>query len=205
VDFFTPADVEREEFYLMVSALAAYKRVEMAMEAFSSLGRRLRVVGTGPGLRRLRRRAPSNVELLGWQDAEALREHYRRCRGVIFPQLEEFGIVAVEAMACGAPVIAYGAGGALETVLDAADERVEAPTGLLFRPQTPGALGAAVMEFEDRAARFDPAALRRHAEQFSPRRFAEGLKRLVGGLLHRRGWAAPWERPITSPGRSRPG
>jgi glycosyltransferase involved in cell wall biosynthesis len=192
VRFFTPGNVPREEFFLIVSALAPYKRVDLAVEAFNRLRVPLKVIGHGPELRRLRRSAGANVEFLGRLSDEAVRDHYRRCRAVVFPQLEDFGLVPLEAMACGAPVIAYGAGGALETVLDAGDEPVERPTGLLFRPQTPEALARAVLEFDEHVDRFDPADLRRWAKEFAPEKFLDGFRRIVGGLLHRRGLREPW-------------
>ncbi|MBS3733595.1 MAG: glycosyltransferase [Phycisphaerae bacterium] len=193
VGFYTPADVPREAFYLMVTALAPYKRVAMAMEAFAQLSRPLKVIGTGPPLGVLRRAAPRNVELLGWCDADTVRDHYRRCRAVIFPQREDFGIVPVEAMACGAPVIAYGEGGALETVRDAGAPHEREPTGLWFHPQTPEALAAAVERFDGMVDRIDPIALRRQAERFSPARFDEGFRAVVAPLLDERGWVLPWE------------
>jgi glycosyltransferase involved in cell wall biosynthesis len=203
--WFTPADVDREDFYLLVSAIAPYKRVELAMSAFAGTGRRLRVIGTGPGLSRLRRRAPANVELPGWCDDETLRDNYRRCRAVVFPQVEDFGLVPLEAMACGTPVIAYAEGGALESVLDAGDESIAEPTGLLFTPQTPEALAAAVQRFEGSSGRFRAERLRAWAEAFSPERFDEGFVRVVGGFLRDRGFEPPphW-RGLTAPGRARP-
>jgi glycosyltransferase involved in cell wall biosynthesis len=192
VDFFTPADVPREDFYLVVSALAPYKRVDQAIAAFGRLGRPLKVIGTGQELRRLRRRRPPNVELLGWLSDDAVRDHYRRCRAVVFPALEDFGMVPLEAMACAAPVIAYGAGGARESVLDAAAGRVAEPTGLLYAPQTPEALARAVQAFEQMADRFRPGRLRAWAEAFSPGSFIEGFQRAVRPLLASRGVAEPW-------------
>lgn len=203
--FFTPDDGPREDFYLMVSAIAPYKRVELAIEAFAASGRRLRIIGTGPRLERLRRRCPANVEMLGFRDDAELRDNYRRCRAVVFPQVEDFGIVPLEAMACGTPVIAHAAGGALETVLDAGNGTVAEPTGLLFAPQTPRALNEAIERLERLAGRFDPSRLRAWAEQFSPERFDEGFVEVMTPLLVRRGWSVPehWRR-ITEPGRNRP-
>ncbi|MCK4601708.1 MAG: glycosyltransferase, partial [Phycisphaerae bacterium] len=157
VDFFTPARTPREDFYLVVSALAPYKRIHQAIEAFARLKRPLKIIGSGQELRKLRRIAPRNVELLGWCSDEIVRDYYRRCRALIFPTLEDFGMVPLEAMACGTPVIAYGDGGALETVLDANNPAVEKPTGLLYRPQTPQALASAVEQFDTVADRLQPA------------------------------------------------
>ncbi len=193
VDFYSPAVVPREDFYLMVSALAPYKKVDQAIVAFSQLGKRLKIIGSGPEMKKLRAAAPANVELLGWQDDTVLRDHYRRCRALIFPQVEDFGIVPLEAQACGAPVIAYGEGGALETVLDAADPAVTAPTGLLYRPQTPPALAAAVRQFEELpAGTLKTDAMVEWVQNFSPQRFREGFIAAVTPLLEERGWTPPW-------------
>jgi glycosyltransferase involved in cell wall biosynthesis len=193
VDFFRPADVPREDFYLMVTAFAPYKKVDQAVEAFRRLGRPLKIIGSGQQFRAIQRTAPGNVELLGWREDDTVRDHYRRCRAVIFPPVEDFGLVPLEAAACGAPVIAHGAGGALETVLDAGDPSVDRPTGLLYRPQTPDALAAAVERFEALApGRFSPSAMRTWAEQFSPEKFAEGFRGILGPILRRRGLREPW-------------
>ncbi|MFP3938201.1 MAG: glycosyltransferase [Phycisphaerae bacterium] len=194
--FFTPDKGLREDFYLMVSAIAPYKRVELAVEAFAKSRRRLRIIGTGPGLHRVRRNCPENVEMLGFCDDSTLRESYRRCRAVIFPQMEDFGLVPLEAMACGTPVIAFAAGGALETVLDAGEESVAEPTGLLFAPQTPRALNEAIDRFERISDRFDASRLRNWAEQFAPEKFDEGFLKVLTPLLRSRGWSVPrhWRR-----------
>jgi len=193
VDFFTPADVPREDFYLIVSALTPYKRADQAIEAFARLARPLKIIGTGQEIQKLRRMAPPNVRILGWCDDETVRDHYRRCRALVFPQLEDFGIVPLEAMACGAPVIAYGAGGALETVLDGGNPAVTEPTGLLYRPQSSQALAEAVEQFERIEGRFNPQRLRNWTEQFSKERFIEGFKQAVEPLLLRAGFRPPWQ------------
>ena len=115
-DFYTPAAVPREDFYLVVSALAPYKRFDLAIEACTRLGKKLVVIGSGQDAAKLRATAGPGVTFLGWQPDEVIRDHYRRCAAVLFPAEEDFGIVPVEAQACGAPVIAFGKGGATETV-----------------------------------------------------------------------------------------
>ncbi len=175
-EFYTPAETPREDWYLVVSAFAPYKCVDHALAACGKTGRRLKVIGSGQDLVRLRRQTPGNVELLGWRSDEEIREHYRRCRALLFPGLEDFGIVPLEAAACGAPVIAYGAGGAAETVIDMEDDRT--PTGLHYRPQSVEGLIDALERFEGLLDRFDPAAARARAEEFSRERFAREFREL---------------------------
>jgi glycosyltransferase involved in cell wall biosynthesis len=193
-DFFTPADRLREDFYLMVTAMSPYKKVDQAIEACRLAGRRLLIIGSGPELRRLKRRSGAAAQFLGWQGDDVVRDHYRRCRAVLFPQVEDFGIVPLEAFACGAPVIALAKGGALETVRDAADSTISDPTGLLYEPQMPEELAAAISKFESPAiqARLSTANLRRWAEQFAPERFVAKFKQIVEPLLAERGFSAPW-------------
>lgn len=155
--------VPREGFYLVVSALVPYKRVDLAVQAFTRLGKRLIVIGEGPESAALRRSAGANVRFIGWGTDEVLRDHYRRCRALVFPGEEDFGIVPVEAQACGAPVIARGKGGALETVR-------EGRTGVFFEEPTVEALIEAIGRFE--SSGWDPAACTAAAAGFSRERFA---------------------------------
>jgi glycosyltransferase involved in cell wall biosynthesis len=181
VAFYTPVPVPRQDYYLLVSAFAPYKRLDLAVRACTRLGRRLVVIGTGQDEARLRGMAGPGVEFLGWQPDEVIREHFRACRALLFPGEEDFGIVPVEAMACGAPVIALGRGGAVETVVPpgaGAD-----PTGLWFEEQTEECLIDAVTAFEARAGDFSPAAARRQAERFSLPRFREELFRFLDRVL----------------------
>ncbi|MDP8225427.1 MAG: glycosyltransferase [Candidatus Lernaella stagnicola] len=152
-----------EEFYLCVSALAPYKRIDLAVKACAKLGRKLKVVGTGQDVDRLRPLAGPGVEFLGWQEDETIDELYRTCRAFIFPGEEDFGITPVEAQASGRPVIALGRGGALETVRGL-DE--ETPTGVFFARQTVDDLAAAIVSLESNLDRFDSEAIRAHALSF---------------------------------------
>ena len=167
-EFFTPDPAaETEAFDLIVSALVPYKCIDIAVRAYTRLGYPLKIVGVGTETEKLRRLAGANVSFLGWQGDEAIRDLYRRCRCLVFPGEEDFGIVPVEAQACGRPVVAFGRGGALESI----EENV---TGVFFRDQTmEESLLNAVEECAGR--KWDPAAIRRHAEQFAPQRFVDGL------------------------------
>ena len=171
--FYTPDDSAREDFYVCVSALVPYKRVDLAIEACNRLRRRLIVIGDGPQRRRLARLAGPTVTLTGWQSGEEIRRQLRRARALLFPANEDFGIVPVEAQACGTPVIAFGAGGATESILPA-DESMPG-TGLFFESQTPESLGRAIERLEANLDRFDPQAARRQAERFAAAHFEQQL------------------------------
>jgi glycosyltransferase involved in cell wall biosynthesis len=172
--FFTPSRSPRPQggsFYLMVSALVPYKRVDIAVEAFNRLQMPLIIIGVGPERAKLERRASSSISFLGWQPDEVVREHYRRCAALIFPGEEDFGIVPLEAQACGRPVIAFGRGGALETIIPLNPVMTEtiagdSPTGLFFYEPTVEALADAVSLFRQQASAFHPEAMRRHALGF---------------------------------------
>jgi glycosyltransferase involved in cell wall biosynthesis len=151
---------EHEDFDLIVSALVPYKRVDIAVEAYNRMGRCLVVIGDGPDLFRLRQMAGPTVQMLGWRPDDDVRDHFRRCRAVVFPGEEDFGIVPVEAIACGKPVVAYARGGALETVL----EGPALKTGVLFQEQTAESLSAAVRKLE--AESFDTIAMHAFALGF---------------------------------------
>ncbi|MGM0568871.1 MAG: glycosyltransferase, partial [Elusimicrobiota bacterium] len=110
-DTYTPANIKKENFYLIVSSLVPYKKVDLAVEAFNKSGRKLRVIGSGPQEEYLKKKAGGNISFYGWLGEEEIKDNYRKCRGLVFPGKEDFGIVPVEAMACGSPVIAYGKGG----------------------------------------------------------------------------------------------
>jgi glycosyltransferase involved in cell wall biosynthesis len=164
---YPPVDTSRftlstrdDGFFLIVSALVPYKAVDLAIDAFNRTGDRLVIVGEGPDGPRLRRLAGPTITFEGWQADENLRDYYARCRGVIFPGEEDFGIVPVEAMATGKPVLAYARGGALETVIDTESLK----TGTLFREQTVASLSDALAVFKK--TEFEPVQLRRHALTF---------------------------------------
>lgn len=171
--FYTPADIPREDFYLVVSALVPYKRIELAVAACNRLQKRLVVIGHGPELARLSSLAGSTVHLAGWRSNDEIRDHLRRCRALIFPGLEDFGIAPVEAQACGAPVIALGQGGVTETVLPAGNRC--AGSGVFFEEPTVDALITAMDWFERHADSFDPDLAVQQARKFSTLRFTHQL------------------------------
>ena len=147
-------------YFLIVSALVPYKRIDVAIQAFNTLGAKLIIVGSGIEEQRLKYIARSNIEFVGWVDDTKLAEYYEHCRALIFPGEEDFGIVPLEAMACGKPVVALARGGALETVIDSESFA----TGILFHQQSPEDLVAAVRKLDRRV--FDPQRIRAHAQQF---------------------------------------
>ena len=172
-DFYTPSGQPREDFYLVVSALAPYKRFDLAVEACRRLGRRLVVIGSGQELARLKAAAGPQATFLGWQPDGVIRDHLRRAKALLFPGEEDFGIVPLEAQACGCPVIGFGRGGLTETVrpLGTAPD----PTGVFFAEQTPDSLIDALERFEAHADRFDPRDARRQALRFRRDRFETEL------------------------------
>jgi glycosyltransferase involved in cell wall biosynthesis len=168
--FYHPADSSPASHFLIVSALVPYKRIELAMLACERLGAALRIVGDGPDRRRLEQRAGPQVEFLGRCSDEQVRDEYRRALAVILPGEEDFGIVPVEAQACGRPVVALARGGALETVIDGEN-------GVLFDRADVVALSAAL----ERVARlrFDTDRIRTSAKRFSRDRHVEHMRAAI--------------------------
>ncbi len=177
-----PVDVERfaaservpEEAYLVVSALVPYKRVDHAIRACARLGRRLTIVGRGPeeaNLRALAAELGAGVEFTGFASDAALADYYRKARALLFPGVEDFGIVPVEAIACGCPVIALAEGGVLDSMT--------ADTAVFFSEPTPEALQRAMLHFEARSEEFLPQTLKAHAAAFSEARFVARFTEIV--------------------------
>jgi glycosyltransferase involved in cell wall biosynthesis len=182
---FTPGTKKRD-FFLIVSSLAPYKSVDLAVEAFNRLGYPLRIIGSGPEERRLRAMARSNVAFLGWQRDEVVAEAYSSCRALIFPGEEDFGIVPLEAMASGRPVIAYGRGGALETIVSSdrkGESPGESPTGLFFYERQSDSLIEAVELFIKGEQDFDPAAIRNHSLRWDREIFKERIREYIFGKI----------------------
>jgi glycosyltransferase involved in cell wall biosynthesis len=176
LDAYWPIARPSQDYYFMISELVPYKRADLAVEAFRGLDKQLVIAGSGSEFKRLKSIAPPNVRFLGRVSNSELRDLYANATALVFPGEEDFGIVPLEAMACGRPVLAYGSGGVLETVLDGR-------TGLFFYEQTPAALRQTILDFEGKAASFDPRRIRTHAEQFSEARFRDGFAAIVGKTL----------------------
>jgi glycosyltransferase involved in cell wall biosynthesis len=166
-EYFSPAGIPAGDYFLIVSRLIPYKRIDLAVDAFAHLpNKQLVIVGDGRDFAELRARATANVHFLGRQPRVVVRDLLQRCAAFLFPGLEDFGIAPVESMACGRPVIAFAGGGALDTV-------VPGHTGELFTVQNKHALIAALQEFDP--TRYDPAAIRIHAQAFSNEAFRTKL------------------------------
>lgn len=179
-----------EEFYLAGGRLIPYKRLELAIEAFNRLRLPLKIFGDGRDRARLERMAGPNIEFLGWVDETTRLDLFARCRAFIFPGEEDFGITPLEVLAVGRPVIAYAAGGALETL-------IEGVTGRFFYQPTAAALAAAVAL--SRTDTIDPLVLRRHAEQFGRERFLNTFRSFVTEALtaQREGRLCEFEQSLT--------
>lgn len=181
---YPPVDVSRftlhetkEDFYLTASRMVPYKRMDLIVEAFAGMpDKRLVVIGDGPEMAKVRAKAGPNVSLMGYQPFEVLRDYLQRAKAFVFAAEEDFGILPVEAQACGTPVIAFGKGGALETIRGQTDQQ---PTGIFFDEQTPVSIQAAVLAFEGMQDRISPERCRENAMRFSKERFRDEYHGLV--------------------------
>ncbi|EHS49492.1 glycosyl transferase group 1 [Rhizobium sp. PDO1-076] len=180
VDEFAPS-TELGDFYLCAGQIVPYKRIDLAVRAFTNMKRDLVVLGGGDDreIEALKREAGPTIRFVGQASFADLRSHLARCRALIFPGEEDFGIVPVEAMASGRPVIAYGRGGAMDTV-------VHGHTGILFKEQSVESLIDAVEIFEAMEHRFRPEAIQMHASQFSVLNFKSGMKKVIDQEIARR-------------------
>jgi glycosyltransferase involved in cell wall biosynthesis len=172
--FSIAAPSELGDFYLMAGELVSYKRPDLAVRAFNEMKQKLVVIGGGEMLGEVRRLAGPTVTIMGPQPFEVLKQHYARCRALIFPGEEDFGMVPVEAMASGRPVIAFGKGGATETVADGI-------SGVFFAEQTVEAICSAVRELAD--LKIDPKKIVANASQFGREPFFEKMRKHIDGLL----------------------
>ena len=182
-DFYCPDATAASATALVVSALVPYKRIDLAIEGCRLAGVPLRIVGQGPEESRLRQMAGPEVDFLGPLSDEGIRRCYREAGVVLLPGEEDFGIVPVEAQACGRPVVALGRGGAVETVVDGV-------TGVLVPSETPDAMAAGIRRALGEA--YDTAAIRRHAEQFGPVRFALAFRTLIDETMATPAGEASW-------------
>lgn len=180
---YPPCDVGRfaiasttDDYYLIAGRLVPYKRADLAVEAFNENGKKLVVVGEGPELKGLKSIAKPNIEFAGWVSDQQLASLYSECKALIFPGEEDYGIVPVEAQASGRPVLAYGKGGALETVRSGV-------TGLFFREQNVKSLLATIAEFERNIDTFDPQVIREHSRAFGVDRFKHEMKEFISWCL----------------------
>lgn len=176
---YPPVDVDKfglqakEDYYLTVSRMVPYKRIDMIVEAFASMpDKKLIVIGDGPDMPKVKSKAAPNIELLGHQPFTALKQYMEKAKAFVFAAEEDFGIVVVEAMACGTPVIAWKAGGTTETI-------VAGQTGMFYDQQNTTSLIEAVKKFEQRIDKFDPAVIRAHAKQFSREVFESTIEAFV--------------------------
>jgi glycosyltransferase involved in cell wall biosynthesis len=174
----SPTPEQHGGFDLIVSAMVPYKRVDLAVAAYTRLGYPLKVVGVGSKLAEIKETAGDTVEFLEWQTDDAILKLYQTCRQLVFPGEEDFGIVPLEAQSCGRPVVAYGRGGALETIQDGL-------SGTFFAEQSTESL---IQAIQDSAAReWDPQAIRKHAEQFGVTNFISGLAESMQNCLAQNG------------------
>jgi glycosyltransferase involved in cell wall biosynthesis len=192
-DFYSPVTAAREDYFLIVSALSPYKRVDLAVEAFNELGYPLRIIGAGPEMPYLRSIAASNIQFLGLVADEEVRSHYARCRALVFPGEEDFGIVPLEAQAMGCPIIALGKGGALETVIPEPgswkpqtgipEEKIQKPTGLFFYQTKKKSLCQAIEHFNSVEGGFDSNEIREHALEFNLDQFRYRIRMFIQEYL----------------------
>jgi glycosyltransferase involved in cell wall biosynthesis len=169
---------EKADFYLTVARLVSYKKIRLIVQAFNQLGLPLVVIGSGPELASLRQLAGPHVQLLGWQSDAVVEQYMQQARAFVYAAYEDFGIAPVEAQACGTPVIAFGAGGTLETVKDLR-RYGDQGTGILFPVQTVEALVAAVQTFEQQLPQFQPEVARQQALRFRPEVFQSRYETFV--------------------------
>ena len=165
-------ETKKEDYYLAASRLVPYKRIDVIAEAFSGMpGKRLLIIGEGPEEKKIKSKSAVNVEFLGYQSREKLREYMQKAKAFVFAAEEDFGIMMIEALSCGTPVIAFNKGGASETI-------IENETGILFNDQNPLAIAGSVKRFEQSSS-FDPVKLNQYAKQFDRKIFEEKIKNFV--------------------------
>jgi len=175
-DKFFPAKTKtsKDHYFLVVSRLVPYKKIDLVVEAFNQLGWPLKIIGTGSEMLGLKKMAQKNIEFLEQLTDKDLLSYYQNCRALLFPQVEDFGLVSLEAQACGKPVIAFSGGGALETV-------VEGKTGTFFKPQTAAALIKKMKEFDEKKYQAD--ACRQNAQRFDQKTFLKNFYQQIEKII----------------------
>ena len=174
-----------DDYYLVVSAFAPYKRIDLAINAFNRLRYPLKIIGSGQCEKQLRQMAGPNIEFLGSLNDEEIKHYYSKCKALIFPGEEDFGITPLEAMASGRPVIAFGKGGALETVIPFTSENYS-PTGLFFEEQTAESLVGAIEQFEKIENKFESKKIREHTLKFDREVFEKKIKEFINMKMNSR-------------------
>lgn len=175
---FVPSGVRKDDYFVCASRLVPYKRMDLIAEAFSRMpDKKLVIIGSGPELERVKAKAGQNVEVLGYQPFDVMREHFQRAKALVFAAQEDFGIVPVEAQACGTPVIALDRGGTAETIRPLG--QCDRPTGVAFTNQTAADIQQAVEKFDAHIDAFDPSECRKNALRFSNERFRAEVGALV--------------------------
>ena len=180
VVIYPPVDVhlfecnsDKEDFYLTASRMVSYKRIDIIVEAFNTMpDKKLVVIGDGPEMKKIKSKAGKNIEILGYQEFALLKTYMQKAKAFIFAAEEDFGIIVVEAMACGTPVIAFNKGGVSETVNDN-------KVGVLFEKQSPESIKEAVLKFEAVQDKFDPSFIRTHSLQYGRSIFEEKIKTFI--------------------------
>ena len=178
IDVFTLHE-KKDNYFLAASRMVPYKKMDLIVEAFTAMGLPLVVIGDGPDFNKVKAKAGSNVDLLGYQEKDVLADYMQRAKALIFAAEEDFGIVPVEAQACGTPVIAFGKGGVTETVIPYQNEENPSATGIFFHEQSPASLINAVEDFIKIEDKFDPHEIRKNAERFSIEKFRKEFKDYV--------------------------
>jgi len=180
--YYHTSNVQREDHYLVVSALVPYKNIDVVVKAFNHSGRKLIIIGTGPEESALKKTANHNITFYGWAENQTIREHYHKAKAFIFPGVEDFGITPVEAMACGCPVIAYKKGGTCETVIDITVDPKNG-TGLFYEKPNAESLNQSIEQLESMNVKFSNAQLQKQASKFSVEKYREEMILLVDRVL----------------------